>query len=233
MCPNANEVQTASGECICRTDYIRDPISGRCVCPPNQVEQLQACSPPCITFYGTGCGCVCPVSQLKCVCPSNFNFDETAKVCCPTNEYFVKGCGCICKPPLTRNLATQVYECPLNEVLVNGKCECKSPLVRDLASGFCCGKNEYYNKDCKSCICKTGSIYYAPTKSCLCPFNEVQVNDACQCVTGTVRDTLTGKCCPPNEFWKNDKCVCKPGYVRISPSKQCVPGKCPAGVVCE
>jgi hypothetical protein len=52
-------------------------------------------------------------------------------------------------------------------------------------------------------------------------------------VTGTVRDTLTGKCCPPNEFWKNDKCVCKPGYVRISPSKQCVPGKCPAGVVCE
>ncbi len=111
--------------------------------------------------------------------------------------------------------------------------ECRPPLVRDLASGFCCGKNQYYNKECKQCLCKPGFVWYDPSRACLCPFNEFQVNDACQCVTGTVRNPLTGKCCPPNETWVNGKCVCKPGYVRIPPNKQCVPGKCPVKTVCE
>ncbi len=230
MCPNVNEVQTSSGQCICRTGYVRDAVTGRCVCPPNHVEQLQTCT-ACIPFYGTAC--VCPKTQLKCVCKPGFIFDQLFKYCCPPNEYFVRGCGCVCKPPLTRNPANQACECPLNEYFVNGKCQCRPPLVRDLASGFCCGKNQYYNKDCKQCLCKPGFVWYAPSRACLCPLNEVQINDACQCATGTVRDPLTGKCCPPNETWKEGKCVCKPGFVRISPSKQCVPDKCPVGLICE
>ncbi len=65
VCADVNEVQTASGQCICRTGYVRDPVSKRCVCPPNHVEQLQTCT-ACIPFAGSAC--VCPKTQLKCVC---------------------------------------------------------------------------------------------------------------------------------------------------------------------
>lgn len=63
------------------------------------------------------------------------------------------------------------YTCPVNEVISNGQCVCKSGYTRSAANGFCtlvCAANQHLiNGRCASCVLNT--VYNPTLKACVCP----------------------------------------------------------------
>lgn len=67
------------------TGYVRNPLNGKCECPPNEVQQSMFCTSCNVIWYGSNS--VCPSNQLKCTCRPPNVFDPISKVCCPPNKF--------------------------------------------------------------------------------------------------------------------------------------------------
>lgn len=107
------------------------------------------------------------------------------------------------------------YYCPINEIVVNGICNCKNGFTRNPTTGVCqpncVPPNAIINGACGYCV--SPSIYNAQSQTCVCP-------------TGYVMDNR-GVCQPTT--------TCNPGYYQGSTG--CLPcgsgcATCTSATVC-
>ncbi len=118
---------------------------------------------------------------------------------------------------------TQLCVCPPTETLSSGVCVCRSGFYRFSPGQICCAANMYAPNGV--CICKPG--FNMTNGVCVCPLNEYLSNGVCLCLSGTTRDSITGRCCPANQTYSvaTGSCQCKTTYVPSGTGNTCV---CPA-----
>jgi hypothetical protein len=209
-CPPNEKYDAASSSCDCLPTFSRDPTTQECVCPLNQVANDPA---------------------VGCVCIQGYTADSQGN-CCPAKEFF-DGTQCSCIIPLARDVNTGDCMCPdLNEQYTNGQCECIPGFTR--VDGLCCGHNERNVNGV--CECMPGFSVDPSSDSCVCEINqEVSADGSCVCVSEYFRANGSLLCCHIFEHEVNGACECLPGLLRNNVSLECL---CPTnevfrGVACD
>uniref|UniRef100_A0A0K0FZE5 Trypsin Inhibitor like cysteine rich domain protein n=1 Tax=Strongyloides venezuelensis TaxID=75913 RepID=A0A0K0FZE5_STRVS len=229
------------GACVCKKDYVRDEVTGKCV-------KRDKC-----TKTST------PLPPTTPICKENEHFEDCADSCIITCDNYhnppqicPQDClvGCVCNRGYIRD--RQNKKCVLPE-------DCPSNTTLK------CPKNERFNK-CGTACPITCNNYYNQPKECT-----LQCVAGCECSEGYIRDKLTKKCvlpsncspdtkyeCPKNAHFEKCStacpitcsnynnppkyctfqcragCACNEGFVYNEKTKQCVrSSECSSGTTVE